>query len=73
MLRIGTRDLSGYLFAVAVVRLAVVVGHIPKKISSVCSMFLQWGGTIKCQVMASKHYLEDLPQGGLEILCTLTH
>ena len=56
-------------YAVAVVRSAVVVSHIPKKISSVCSMFLRQSGTIKCQVMASKRYSEDLPQ--LEIPCTL--
>ena len=32
-------------FAVAVVRLSVTVGHVPEKISSVCSMFLLHGGT----------------------------
>ena len=35
-------------FAVAVVRALVTVGHVPKKISSVCSMFLLRGGTIHC-------------------------
>ena len=59
-------------FAVAVVRSTVTVGHVPKKISSVCSMFLRRGGAIKCQVTASKRYLEDLPQGGREIPCTVT-
>ena len=53
----------------AVVRSAAVVGHIPKKISSVCSMFLRQSGTIKCQVTASKRYSEDLPR--LEIPCTI--
>ena len=51
---------------------AVTVDYVPKKISSVCSMFLPLGGAIKCQVTASKHYSEDLPQGGQEIPCTLT-
>ena len=42
-----------------------------KKILSVCSIFLRRGGAIKCEVTASKCYLDDLPLGGLEILCTL--
>ena len=33
-------------FAVAVVRSGVTVGHIPRKISSVCSFFLRKGGVI---------------------------
>ena len=59
-------------FAVAVVRALVTVGHLPKKISSVCSMFLLRGGTIHCQVIAPRHYSGDLPQGGLKIPCMLT-
>ena len=59
-------------FAVAVVRSRDTVGHVPKKISSVCSMFLLHGGTLHCQVIASRGYSGDLPQGGLEILCMLT-
>ena len=59
-------------FAVAVVRSAVTVDHILKKISSVRSMFLQQGSAMKCQVKASKCYSKDLPQAGLEIPCTLT-
>ena len=47
-------------FTVVVVRSVVTVSHIPKKISSVCSMFLRWGGAIKCKVMASKCYSKDL-------------
>ena len=59
-------------FAVAVVRSLVTVGHIPRKISSICSMFLLLGGTITCRVTASRRYSGDLPQGGLEIPCLLT-
>lgn len=59
-------------FAVAVVRSRDTVGHVPKKISSVCSMFLLRGGTIHCRVIASRRYSGDLPQGGLEIPCMLT-
>ncbi len=35
-------------FAVAVVKSDQTVGHVPLKISSVCSQFLQHGGTIIC-------------------------
>ena len=58
-------------FAVVVVRAAVTVSHVPKKISSVCSMFLRRGGAIKCEVTAPKHYSEDLPQRNGNP-CTLT-
>ena len=58
--------------AVEVVRSLVTVGHIPRKISSICSMFLLRGGTITCRVTASRRYSGDLPQGGLEIPCLLT-
>ena len=59
-------------FAVAVVKSQVAVGHIPRKISSICSMFLRHGGTICCRVTVSRRYSQDLPQGGLEIPCMLT-
>ena len=56
-------------FAVAVVRSGVIVGHVPRKISS---MFLRRGGTISCRVTGGRRYSEDLPQGGLEVPCMLT-
>ena len=59
-------------FAVAVVRSGVIVGHVPRKILSICSMFLRRGGTISCRVTGGRRYSEDLPQGGLEVPCTLT-
>ena len=40
------------LFAVAVVRPNVTIGHAPKKISSVCSMFVLRGGTTHIRVIA---------------------
>ena len=58
-------------FAVAIVQGAIVVGHVPKKISSVCSLFLRRGGSIVCRVTGSRRYSEDLVQGGLEIPCVL--
>ena len=57
-------------FAVAVMKDGTVVGHVPKKISSVCSLYLRRGGSIICRV-GSRRYSEDLIQGGLEIPCVL--
>ena len=53
-------------FSVAIVRAGVIVGHVPRKI---LSLFLRRGGLIHCRVTGSRHYSEDLPQGGLEIPC----
>lgn len=47
------------------------VGHIPRKISAICSIFIRRGGSITCVVNGSRHYSADLPQGGLEIPCIL--
>ena len=43
------------------------VGHVPRNISSICSIF----GSILCMVKGPRQYSSDLPQGGLEIPCTL--
>lgn len=59
-------------FAVAVTKGERIVGHVPRKISAVCAMFLRRGGSIICRVTGSRRYSEDLPQGGLEIPCVLT-
>ena len=37
----------------------------------VCSLFLRRGGSIHCKVTGSRRYSSDLPQGGLEIPCSL--
>ena len=58
-------------FAVAVKKDGVIVGHCPQKIFSSCSIFIRRGGSIACQVSASRRYSEDLPQGGLEVPCIL--
>ena len=47
------------------------VGHIPRKISAICSIFIRHGGSITCVVNGSHRYSADLPQGGLEIPCIL--
>ena len=49
-----------------------IVGHIAKKISSLCSIFLRRGGMILCEVNGHRRYSSDLPQGGLEVPCVLT-
>ena len=59
-------------FAVAVERSGVTVGHVPRRMSSICSMFLRRGGRIDCEITGARRYSEDLPQGGLEIPCKLT-
>ena len=58
-------------FAVAVVKDDTTVGHVPRKISAICSLFLRKKGAILCEVTGSRRYSEDLPQGGLEIPCIL--
>lgn len=58
-------------YAVAMVRVSSTVGHVPRKISSICSIFLRRGGTITCTVTGSRQHSGDLPQGGLEVPCVL--
>ena len=48
------------------------VGHIPRKISSICSIFIRRGGAIYCIASGHRRYSSDLPQGGLEVPCALT-
>ena len=60
------------LFAVAIVRDGEIIVHMPRLISAACSLFLRHSSSIKCKVTGSRQYSRDLPQGGLEISCTLT-
>ena len=41
------------------------IGHLPRKISRVCSLFIRRGGSISCIVTGRRQYSSDLPQGGL--------
>jgi hypothetical protein len=43
----------------------------PEK-SALCALFFDHQGTITCEVIGSKQYSVDLPQGGLEIPCKLS-
>ena len=52
-------------FAVAVCNGDIVIGHVPKKISSVCSLYIRGGGEIHCSVTGSRRFSADLEQGGL--------
>ena len=45
----------------------MIVGHVPRFISSICCMFLHKGGAISCVVTGSRRYSADLPQRGLEV------
>ena len=48
-----------------------IVGHLAKKISKVCSLFLRRGGFINCTITGNRRNSADLIQGGLELPCTL--
>ena len=50
----------------------IVVGHVPRIISPICSIFIRRGGTISCRANGSRRYSSDLPQGGLEVPRILT-
>lgn len=51
---------------------ATTVGHIPRKISLICSIFIRCGGMILCTVNGHRHYSSDLLQDSLEVPCILT-
>ena len=59
-------------YAVAIISGGNTVGHVPRSISAAYSLFLQRLGTITCRVTGSRHYSQDLPQGGLELPCVYT-
>ena len=48
----------------------IVVGHMPCKISSVCSIFIRHGGCITCTVTGRCQYLADLVQGEWKCLAS---
>ena len=56
-------------YAVAVMNGTHMVGHVPRKISFICHLFLNHTGVIICRVTGPKHYLRDLIQGGLDVPC----
>ena len=59
-------------YAIAVVNNEdFIVGHVPRSVSTLRSLFLQRGGNIMCEVTGARRYSSDLPQGGLELPCKL--
>ena len=58
-------------YAVALKKDGAVIGHLPKKILRICSLFITSGGTIECIVTGTRRNSSDLPKGGLKIPCTL--
>ena len=58
------------LFAVAVMKDHMVVGHLPRKLSAIFWLFLR-NGSITCIMTGTRRYSRDLVQGGLKIPCTL--
>ena len=54
----------------AIVWNGVIVGHVPRTISFVCSLYLRRGGRISCTIKGQKRFSSDLPQGGLEVSCS---
>ena len=59
-------------YAVVVCRVdGIVVGHIPRKISFLCAVFIRRGGTIQYIVNGDHQYSHDFPLGGMEIPCRL--
>ena len=62
---------SHNMFAVAIKNSSEVVGHVPRFLLSICSIFIQRGGKIVCRITGTRHYLADLPQGRMEVPCIL--
>ena len=52
-------------FAVKVMKAGNTVGHLPKKISSICSLFIMKGGVICKVTNPTSKYSGNLLQGGL--------
>ena len=64
-------DNSNDHYAVAVRKNDAVVGHVPRKISRVCVLFLERNGAITCTITGPRRRSADLPQGGMELPCVL--
>ena len=58
-------------YVVAILKEETIIGHLPRKISKVCSLFLRRDGSIRCKVTGSRRYCSYPPQGGLAIPSSL--
>ena len=59
-------------YAVAIKKEGSVVGHVPRAISCICTIFIRKHGTITCTITGTRRFSSDLPQGGLELPCEYT-
>ena len=57
------------IFALAVKSDGYIVGHVPRHISCICTLFICRGGVLNCLTTSSRRYSRDLLQGGMEIPC----
>ena len=48
-----------------------VIGHVPRFLSLICSIFIRRGGEIECRITGTRCYSADLPQGRMEVPCIL--
>lgn len=67
----GAWKYSGRLCC-TVVKDGNIVGHLRRRISCACMLFMRTGGTIGSEVTGRRKYSSDLKQGGLEIPWLLT-
>jgi len=56
-------------YAVPVMDGTSIVGHVPRKISYICYIFLLHPGSIICRVTGPKQCSRDLEQGELDVPC----
>ena len=50
-------------YAIAVLKDDVIIDHLPRVLSWICSLFIARGGTITCVVNGARRYSVDLPSG----------
>ena len=60
-------------YVVAVVKDDKIIGHLPQKVSKICSLFLKRVGSIVCTVIGNRRYSSDLQQRGLKFARCLHH
>ena len=65
------RDNPSDTYAVAVKKGGTVVGHLPRRLSRLCALFIRRGGAITCIPTGRRRYSSDLPQGGLERIVSI--
>ena len=58
-------------YAVSILKGGVIVGHVPRELSSICWYFIERDGEISCKITGQRQR-SPLLQGGMEIPCTYT-